>query len=138
MAQNSMSGGAPGEPVVALPGTGAQRLVFLACRLNKYAYQMFSAAVDERGDGAAVDYVESSALQGKTIVGEVLNRRREIQLAIEPGLYGVLIGGQHVGEMAGLQRAQMRVHDFRGDDGLIIFRAQGRDRCASRHRSATK
>jgi hypothetical protein len=60
-----------------------------------------------------VDDVEAAALQRKSFVHKIVDRRSEIELAIEPWLYGVLIGGLDIFEMAGLKGTQMRVHDGR-------------------------
>ena len=56
-----------------------------------------SAAVDQSSDGAAMNDIEAAALQRKSLVGKILDFRREIQFTVEPGLYGVLIGRDDVG-----------------------------------------
>src|SRR5438094_10390201 len=61
--------------------------------------------------------VQTSANQGKTVLRKVFHRRREVQLAVEPRFHGVLIGRRNVGEVPGLQRADMRVDEFRCGEG---------------------
>jgi len=79
---------------------------------------MLAAGVDEHGYGAALDYVQAAALQRKSFVYKIVDRRSERELAVEPGFYGVLVGGLDVFEMAGLKRAEMRVHYGRSDGGF--------------------
>src|SRR5271156_1640042 len=81
---------------------------------------MFAAAIDQSSDGTAVNYVDAAALQGETLIGEILDGRRKIKLAVEPGFYGVLIGRDNIDEMAGLERAQMSVDNFGRKDGFIV------------------
>ena len=79
--------------------------------------------VDHGADRARVEVIEPAADQGKTLRGEVDHRRRDVELAVEPGFYGVLVGRDHVDQMAGLQRAQMRRDDL-GFDALCVVVAQ--------------
>src|SRR5229473_2313467 len=75
---------------------------------------MLAAAIDERGDGAAAEDVETSSLQGESITRKITDGRREVELAVKPRLDSVLIGRGDVGEMVGLQRTQMGIDHFRG------------------------
>src|SRR5258708_21384532 len=88
---------------------------------------MRAARVDEHGDGAAVDDVEAAALQRESFIHKIVERRSEVQLAVEPRLYGVLVGGLYVFEMTGLQGTQMRVHDGGRPRGLSAAAAHERD-----------
>src|SRR5260370_5111574 len=74
---------------------------------------MLAAAIDEPGDGAATEDVETPSLQGESIPRKITDGRREVELAVEPRLDGVLIGRSDVGEMVGLQRTQMGIDHFR-------------------------
>jgi hypothetical protein len=69
--------------------------------------EMFAPLVDERRDGAMVEIIEAAAGKRESFRGEVIHRRREIELAVEPGFYGVLVGGDYVGQVRGHQRAHM-------------------------------
>src|SRR5467141_197600 len=88
---------------------------------------MLAARVDEHGDGAAVDDVEAAALQGKSFIHKIVDRRRKVQLAVEPRLHGVLVGRLNIFEMSGLKGAQMRVHDGGGQRSLPAAAAQDRE-----------
>src|SRR5260370_41515692 len=54
-----------------------------------------------------VHQVSPAADQWKTVGGKVLTLRRKVQLAVEPGLNGMLVGGGHVGQMANHQGTYM-------------------------------
>ena len=84
---------------------------------------VLAAAIDHCADGAGIDIIEPAADQRKAFRGEVDHRRRDIELAVEPRLDRVLVGGDDVGEVAGLQRAQMR-RDHLGLDALDVVMAQ--------------
>ena len=73
---------------------------------------VLAAAIDHGADGAGIDIIEPAADQRKALRDEVDHRRRDIELAVEPRLYRVLVGRNHVGEMTGLQRTQMRRYDL--------------------------
>ena len=95
---------------------------------------VLAPAIDHRTDGAGVDVIEPATGQGKTLRGEIDHRRRDVEPAVEPRFYRVLVGGNHVGEVAGLQRAQMRGDEL-GLDAHRVIAAQhdgektgGRDR----------
>src|SRR5258708_40138941 len=95
---------------------------------------MLAARVDEHGDGAAVYDVEAAALQRKSFAYKIVDRRSEVQLAVEPRLYGVLVGGLHIFEMTGLQGTQMRVHDGGSQRGFSAAAAQEREQApAEKH-----
>src|SRR5579862_609302 len=64
--------------------------------------QMLVAAIDERRDRAIVEIIEPAAQKRKFRGGKIFDRRREIELAVEPRLHRVLIGRDHVLEMARL------------------------------------
>ena len=64
--------------------------------------------------------VDAAALQWKSLIGKILDRRREIQFAVEPWLHGVLIGRDDIGEMPGLERPQMGIDNLRGKHSFIV------------------
>ena len=72
---------------------------------------MFAASKDERCNVSLAKNIQTAANQRKTFAYEILNRRDEIEFAVEPGFYGVLVGGSDVGKMAGLERANVRIKD---------------------------
>ena len=72
---------------------------------DENAHNVFTAAVDQGGTGAALHDFEAATLEGKTLRGEIPNGRGEIDLTGKPGLDGVLVGGEDVGEVSGLERA---------------------------------
>src|SRR3984893_17068700 len=78
---------------------------------------MRAPPVDDGASRARIDIIEPAADQRKTLRGEIDHRRRHVELAVEPRFYRVPVGGQHVGEMSGLQGAQMRRNHF-GLDSL--------------------
>src|SRR4051812_27914983 len=67
--------------------------------------------VDESCDDTPADIVDAPPGQRKSLAYQIDHGRCEIDLAVEPGLYRVLIGGRDVGEMIDQQRA-----DMAGDD----------------------
>src|SRR5665213_897704 len=115
---------APASDVEALEAFGLRRARLGGGGLrHEQVDDMQAAAIDDGADGAGVDVIEPAADQGKTLRGEVDHGRRHVEPAVEPGFYGVLVGRQHVGEVAGLQRAQMRRYDF-GFEPLPVVVAQ--------------
>ncbi len=83
---------------------------------------VLAALVDHRGHRLAIDIVEASAQQRKALRRQVDDRRRHVELAVEPRLDRMLIAGFHVHQVSGLQRADMRRHHFVGD-GLVLVAA---------------
>src|SRR3989442_7346758 len=101
-------------PRVSAVGAGFWRAIFLICRLDKNAHVMLAPSIDERSYCPTAEHVEATAEQGKTLIRKVVHRRREVHFAVEPRLDGVLIRRSHICQMAGLQRTQVGVDDFRG------------------------
>src|SRR5580704_16346909 len=66
---------------------GAQRLA------DEQIDHVLAPVIDDRGHRLAVDVIEPAADQGKTLRGQVDDRRRNVELAVEPRLDGVLIAG---------------------------------------------
>src|SRR5579859_5657795 len=85
------AGFAPIDPVVAELGTGERLGVRLVGGPDENVDEMFAARVDQHGDGAAVNDVEAATLQRKSFIHEIVDRRGEIEFAVEPRFYGVLI-----------------------------------------------
>src|ERR1700674_5313028 len=61
--------------------------------------RMLLALIDERGNGAAGEVIESAAVQRKAERSEGVDLGREVQFAQKPRFDGVLIGGADVKQM---------------------------------------
>lgn len=79
--------------------------------------------VDECGDGVAIQIIEAAADQREALRGKILNVRREIDFTVEPGLDGVLVTGDDVGEVPGHERADVAGNGFVSE--LIAGRNSG-------------
>src|SRR6266478_2669351 len=76
---------------------------------------MLLPLVDKRGNSSVVQVLESAAEKRKPLAGKVFDRWSEIELAVEPWLYCVLIGRDHIGAMTlQLQRADVIGNHFLG------------------------
>ena len=64
---------------------------------------VLASAVHQYRHRSSSNNVQSSALQRKSIVREIVNRRSEVEFAVEPRLYRVLIGGHHIFQMTRLK-----------------------------------
>ena len=97
-------------------------------------HRVLLALIDERGHGPSRHVIEPAADQRKANRREIDDRRREVQLAEEPRLHGVLIGGADIEEMLGHQRAHMTV-DHLVDRGVGARRRRSNERnpAADRH-----
>ena len=89
---------------------------------------MFATLVNKRGNGSIVDVVETSADQRKSLVSEILHFRCEIEFAVEPRFYGVLIGRWHIHQMIEHHRADVTGDDFLREQIVgVRLRAQEND-----------
>src|SRR6267154_4150798 len=111
----------PVDPLVALACASMHRAVRFARAPNKDIENLFAVAINKRGDGAALNDVDTSALQSETVGGEIANRKKEFDLAGKPGLYCFWIGGIHVGYVAGQERAEMGIDNLRCKFGLVVL-----------------
>src|ERR1041385_6442408 len=103
----------PVQPLIALPQSRRMNgRVRLFGGQHKYVDEVLAARIDEHSDVPPAQNIQATANQGKTVIGIIFDRRSEVELAIEPGLYGVLVRGSNIGEMAGLQRTDMSVNEF--------------------------
>ena len=91
---------------------------------NKHVDDVLAAAIDEGGCSLPVEHIEAAAQEGEAFAGKILDRRGEIDFAVEPGLYRVLVGGLNVSQMAGLQGAQVRIDRCCGKGGALRLCAQ--------------
>ena len=101
---------------------------------NEEIDHVFAASIDNRGDGLAVDIVEPSAEQHEALRCQVHDRRRYIELAVEPWFHRMLVARLHVGQVVALKRAHVRRHNI-AEHPLVLIRSKDRDDEARRHRS---
>ena len=100
---------------------------------------MEAPLIHERSDQLTGDMVEPTTNQRKTGRCEILNWRREIQLAEEPGLHRVLIGRSYVEQVSVFECPGVIVDDLVGNGGggftKLFCPCQSRDpNRADRHR----
>jgi len=88
--------------MIAKLSAGARLGISLRCRPNENINQVLAARIHKHCNGAASNHIQAAALQRKSFIDEIVNRRREVQLAVEPRLNRVLIGRHHVFEMSRL------------------------------------
>jgi hypothetical protein len=81
------------------------------CGPHKKIDDVLMTPVDQSGHGAVVQVVEPAAYEWKALVSEVADRRREIQLSVEPRLDCVLVRRRHIGEVGGHERSNVTSHD---------------------------
>ena len=60
---------------------------------------MFTTPVDDRSNWKIVEIIEAPAYQRKSLGGQVDDRRRKVEPAVEPWLNRVLIRRKYVGQM---------------------------------------
>ena len=68
---------------------------------QKNVDDVLPATVHQRRDLSSMEIVEPSAEQRVTASREIMDRRRKIELAVEPGLDGVLVGRHDIVQVAG-------------------------------------
>src|SRR5436305_7510130 len=113
----------PVDDVVALALGGLRRRV-AGTRPDEQINEVLVVLIDERRDGPAVEIIETATGQREVRRGEILDRRREVELAVEPRLYGVAILGRDILQMARLQGADMTGDNLLGEPGWYRRRDQ--------------
>src|SRR5467141_5367353 len=83
-------------------------------RPDKKIDYMLVVPIYQRRDRPVVQIIEPAADQRESRSRQIRDRRREIELAAEPGLYRVLIGSRHIRETGGQHRARMAVYHLFG------------------------
>ncbi len=73
---------------------------------------MGAAAIDQGRRGAPLDVVQPAAGQGVALLGQVDHRRGEVDLAVEPGLDRMAVGGGHIHQVLGLQGPHVALHQL--------------------------
>src|SRR6266446_2115249 len=74
---------------------------------------MFAPLVNQRHHLSVIQIIQTATDQRKSLTGKVHNCRRKIEPRIEPGFYGMLVGGSDVGEMVCHQRTDMTCNKLR-------------------------
>ena len=64
---------------------------------------MGAVSIKDRSDWASVQIIDAAARERKTFSGEIVDRRREIEMAGKPRLHRVMIGRDHIDKVIGLQ-----------------------------------
>src|ERR1700730_1706603 len=113
------------SPVVEVRINPVEKLITLAryclrssgcigrCRPNKQVDEMFASLVNQRRHRPVIQIIQTATDQRKSLTGKVHNRRRKIELGVQPGLYGVLVGGSDVREVVCHQRTHMTGDELR-------------------------
>src|SRR6266436_2078062 len=107
------------SPVVEVRVNPVQKLISLAryylrssacigrCRPNKKVNEMLAPLVNQRRHRPVIQIIQTATNQRKSLTGKVHHRRGKIELGIQPGFYGVLVGGSDVREVVCHQRTHM-------------------------------
>ena len=91
----------PVEKIVTAPRTC--RWVGVVARRSGFDKQvngMFVPPINKRDHSAAMEIIEASALKRKASRRQVTHFRREVDLAIKPGLDCVLVGRNHIHQVS--------------------------------------
>ena len=89
---------------------------------NKQINEMLAPLVDQCGDRSVVEIIQATAQQRKAFATKIDNRRRKIELGIQPRFYRVLIRRRNVGKMICHKRSDMTGDKLRSEE-LIVARA---------------
>src|SRR6266568_4209299 len=73
---------------------------------------MFPALINKRCHWSVFQIIQASPYQRKSLLGQIFDGRRKIELAVEPRLHRVLVGGRNVREVIGHERTNMAVYHF--------------------------
>src|SRR6267378_2899457 len=124
------------SPVVQVRFYPVQKLITLAryclrssgfvgrCRPNKQVNKMFASLVNQRSHRPIIEIIKTSPNQGKSVAGKVDHCRCKIELGVQPGLYGMLVGGSNVREVVRHKRAHMTGDKLRGEKLIIAWSLQ--------------
>src|SRR5262249_16054233 len=104
----------PGNPLIAVHRACILLHVLGHIGPHKNTDESLAAAVDQSGDGASLENIEPAADEREILRAKIRNGRSESDFSVKPRLDGLLVRRSDVGQMAGLERANVRVHKFRG------------------------
>src|SRR5260370_10152261 len=111
----------PASNVVSLHCLQLRRVTFGGGSLrNEEIDHVLAASIDNRGDGLAVDIFEPSAEQHEALPLQIHDRRRYIELAVEPWFHHMLVARLHVGQVVPLKRAYVCRHNIPKHTLLLI------------------
>ncbi len=110
------AGVGPANQIVSLAHRSLSRRFGAAlCGPDKNVDEMLAPLIDQRRDGPIINVVEAPALQFESLLRQIFDWRREVELAIEPWLDRVLVGRRNIHQMLGHQRAHMARDHFLRD-----------------------
>src|SRR6266478_932813 len=104
----------PGNPLIAVHRACILLHVLGHIGPQKNTDEMLAAAVYQSGDCASLENVEPAADERKILRAKIRNGRRESDFSVKPRLDGMQVCRSDVGQVAGLERANVRVHKLRG------------------------
>ena len=98
----------PVEKIVTAPRP-CRRVGVVARRsgFDKQVNGMFVPPINKRDRSPAMEIIEASALKRKASRRQVTHFRREVDLAIKPGLDCVLVGRNHIHQVSREERANV-------------------------------
>ena len=120
----------PVEKIVTAPRI--RRRVSVVARRSGFDKQingMFVPPINKRDHSAAMEIIEASALERKASRRQVTHFRREVDLAVKPGLDCVLVGRNHIHQVSREEGANVI------GDQLISKRIAGRARVLEKSES---
>src|SRR5258708_33917281 len=105
-------------PLITLAGTGQMNgRVRLLGGQNENVNEVLAARIDQCGDILAGENIKTPADQRKSFIRIILHGWNKGELAVEPGLAGVLVGGSYVRKGAGRPGASGSVRDLDSGEG---------------------
>jgi hypothetical protein len=84
---------------------------------NKNVDDVFAACIDQRGYILPTENIQAATDERKTLIRKILDGRDKSELAVEPGLDGVLVRRSDIHKVARLQGADVGVDDFGSGEG---------------------
>src|SRR5438477_5570768 len=113
--------------MIALARYGLWHAVCLGgYRPDKEVNEMLAPLVNQRRHRPVIEIIKTAADQRKSFAGKVDDRRREIELGVQPGFHCVLIGGSDVSEVVCHQRTHMAGDELRGQELIGTTSLQSR------------
>src|ERR1700693_958458 len=124
------------SPVVEVRVSPMQKLIALVCyclrssgfigrcRPNKQVNEMLAPLVNQRRHRPVIQIIQTATDQRKSLTGKVHNRRRKIELCVQPRFYGVLVGGSDIAKMVCHKRTHMNGDEMRREKLIIAWSLQ--------------
>jgi hypothetical protein len=111
----------PSDPLIALPRACTRRAVRFRRPPNEDIEKLVAATVNERGDRATLNDIYAAALQGETVVRQIVDRDRKLNLFLEPSSHRLRIGRIYVRYLARQEGAEMSIDNLSSEFGLIVL-----------------